>query len=273
MRIRVLVDDSSEYGGPAGEHGLSLYIESNGDTILFDTGQSDMFVRNAETMGIDLSKVGSAVISHGHYDHGGGLRTFLRINEHAPVYIQRRAFEPHLSLRSDGDYADIGIDQELMTDKRIVLTNGRTKVSENTLLFCDLENEYPPSRNNRNLFMRVNGNILHDDFQHEQNLLICENDKTALIVGCAHRGIENIVKKAKEILGKYPDTVVGGLHLHKLSDDEEGLSKIDCLAKRLSETGSLYLTCHCTGTTAYEHMKTVLGDRVNILTTGTVMEL
>lgn len=273
MRIHVLVENTSKPGGPTGEHGLSLYVEANGYTILFDTGQGNMFVRNAEIMGIDLSKVSSAVISHGHYDHGGGLKTFLGVNRHAPVYVHRRAFEQHLSLRSDGNYTDIGLDPELMTDIRVVLTNGNTEISKGALLFCDVKKEYPVPQNNRNLFIKMGNDLLPDDFKHEQNLLIWENDKTVLIAGCAHRGIANIVTKAKKIIGRYPDVVVGGFHLHGRSEDEEDPSEVRCLAKTLLETGSLYFTCHCTGTTAYEQMKTIIGDRIKTMTTGTVLEL
>lgn len=91
------------------EHGVSLYIETgNGLKVLFDTGQSDLFARNAARLGIDLREVDLAVISHGHYDHGGGLNEFLRINTKAPVYIRESALGEHYSIRPSG-VADIGL--------------------------------------------------------------------------------------------------------------------------------------------------------------------
>ena len=80
MRITCLAENTACNGFEA-EHGLSLYIETNGNRILFDMGQTDLFSGNAEKLGIDLNTVDFAVISHGHYDHGGGLRKFLEINQ------------------------------------------------------------------------------------------------------------------------------------------------------------------------------------------------
>ena len=94
MKLTVLTENTSRYGLPA-EHGLSLYIEANGRKMLFDMGQTGLFAENAQALGIDLSLVEFAVISHGHYDHGGGLKRFLEMNSKAPVYISSRAVGGH----------------------------------------------------------------------------------------------------------------------------------------------------------------------------------
>ena len=97
MRITALLENTSACGLPV-EHGLSLFVEmENGCRFMFDMGQTGLFARNAETLGIDLNIADFAVLSHGHYDHGGGLATFLRLNDHAPVYMSRHAFEPHFN--------------------------------------------------------------------------------------------------------------------------------------------------------------------------------
>ena len=98
MKITVLTENTSSCGLPC-EHGLSLYIESNGKRILFDTGQTALFAENAERLGIDLSAVDICVISHGHYDHGGGLGRFLEINDRAPVYLSRHAFGSYFNAK------------------------------------------------------------------------------------------------------------------------------------------------------------------------------
>ena len=92
MKITCLAENTTSRPDIEAEHGLSLYIETNGKKILFDMGQGELFIRNAKRLGIDLSDVDIAVISHGHYDHGGGLRSFLEINKKAPVYISEHAF-------------------------------------------------------------------------------------------------------------------------------------------------------------------------------------
>ena len=95
MKLTVLAENTTCRNDLTAQHGLSLYLETADRKILFDMGQSDAFARNAEALGIDLSKVDFAVISHGHYDHGGGLETFLKINSNAQVYIHRLAFGEH----------------------------------------------------------------------------------------------------------------------------------------------------------------------------------
>ena len=95
MRITVLVENTG-HEEFAIEHGLSLHVRmDNGHQILFDMGQSDAFVRNAARLDIDLQEVDYAVLSHGHYDHGGGLPHFLSLNAHAPVYVHEASFRPH----------------------------------------------------------------------------------------------------------------------------------------------------------------------------------
>ena len=79
------------------EHGLSLLIEAAGMRILFDTGASPLFASNATQMGLDLATVDMAILSHGHYDHGGGLEHFLNINMHAPVWVSPHAFDVHFN--------------------------------------------------------------------------------------------------------------------------------------------------------------------------------
>ena len=86
MKITALLENTASDCCMMTEHGLSLYIEAQGKKILFDMGQTDLFYKNALTLGIDLAEVDIAILSHGHYDHGGGLEKFLEINKKAPVY-------------------------------------------------------------------------------------------------------------------------------------------------------------------------------------------
>ena len=94
MKIQVLLENTSLRQDLLAEHGLSLYIETGEHKILFDMGQTEAFAYNAEQMGIDLSQVDIAILSHGHYDHGGGLKYFMGINQKANIYLNRYAFSP-----------------------------------------------------------------------------------------------------------------------------------------------------------------------------------
>lgn len=272
MKLHVLVDNTSIPGGPVGEHGLSLLIESGDNKILFDTGQGERFARNAEDMNLDLGEVQAAVISHGHYDHGGGIDYFLEINKNAHVYVHKDAFRPHLSFR-DGKYTDIGLNPDSKSNVRIILTDGITEIAEGFTLFGETGGEHPLPSGNENLFIGTEDNNRPDDFVHEQNLLIEKNDKAVLITGCSHRGIVNIVTRAEEILGRFPDAVVGGFHLRASSGNAENKSDIYGISEFLSETGADFYTGHCTGESAYKKMKEVLNEKLRKMETGNILRL
>ena len=118
MKITALTENTAARAELGSEHGLSLFIETAETALLFDMGQSDLFARNAEKLHIDLREAELAVLSHGHYDHGGGLRTFLALNDHAPVYLSRYAFDE--AYNAEGKY--IGLDPALKNEKRLVFT-------------------------------------------------------------------------------------------------------------------------------------------------------
>ena len=115
MKLITLMENTSCREDLCFEHGLSLYLETGDHKILFDAGQSAAFAENAVSLGVDLQSVDFAVLSHGHYDHSGGLGRFLECNETAPVYVSKWAFEPH--WESDGRY--VGVDPALQENSRI----------------------------------------------------------------------------------------------------------------------------------------------------------
>ena len=109
MRVINLTENTPGAEGCGYEHGLCFYIETEHHRLLMDTGQTDLFARNAEQLGIDLTLVDTVVISHGHYDHGGGLLHFARINPGAKIYIRASAFGPYYSIDSSGKPHYIGL--------------------------------------------------------------------------------------------------------------------------------------------------------------------
>ena len=121
MRVVTLIENTAGCPELVCEHGLSFYIETGKHRILFDAGQTDAFAQNAEKLNVDLGSVDFAVLSHGHYDHGGGLQKFLQINQTAPVYLRRDAF----LLHQNGQGKNIGLDPQLQASDRLVFTGGR----------------------------------------------------------------------------------------------------------------------------------------------------
>ncbi len=260
MIVKVLCENTSLCDGFGCEHGLSLYIESGEHKILFDMGQTNLFEANAEKLGIDLAEIDFAVLSHGHYDHSGGLKRFLEINKSAPVYLSCHAFEPHYS----GTERYIGVDQSLKESKRLVFTEDFLQITEKMQL-CSFNGNptlYPIECFGLNMI--DNGRIIPEDFRHEQYLTVIENGKRIVISGCSHKGILNIANWLK------PDILIGGFHFSKI---EPCAPRLHTAAEELLSTGAKYYTCHCTGTEQFASMKKIMGNKLEYISAGTVFEI
>jgi 7,8-dihydropterin-6-yl-methyl-4-(beta-D-ribofuranosyl)aminobenzene 5'-phosphate synthase len=273
MEIKVLAEDTSSSPAYRSEHGLSLYIETENNKILFDTGASDLFLENAKSLDVNIDEIDLAVISHGHYDHGGGLQAFLEENSKAKVYIHEKAFENHYSKKTSR-IVNIGLDKNLSKSDRIILTGDIFPISHDLLLFSRVVgNEFIPSCNN-SLCTAKGDSIIQDEFEHEQSLIIKDGDHFILIAGCAHRGIVNILKSSVFLTCKPPSCIIGGFHLYNYSEGvSEEPARVIQIAEFLKGTGSMYYTGHCTGTDSYGILKGIMDDQIQYLSTGSVVEI
>lgn len=250
------------------EHGLSLYVElDNGQKLLFDMGQSGLFADNAQTLGLSIAAVDLAVVSHGHYDHGGGLARFLALNRTAKVYLHRDAFLPHYSMKETG-LRFIGIDGKLQSHSQLCLCDDCTSVGEGMTLFAAVKGQCCNPVGNRLLYGPDKSE--NDDFGHEQSLIIEENGKTVLLAGCAHRGIVNIMRRATEVIGHAPTHVLAGMHLVKsgLAEPEERAFVSDLSRHLMAYGGCRFYTMHCTGTEQYDKLKSMMGEQIEYLSCG-----
>ena len=254
MKLVTLMENKP-ISGFSVEHGLSLYLETDGLRILFDAGQSGDFAENAEKLGIDLGTVDLAVLSHGHYDHGGGLGRFLQVNSHAQVYVNQHAFGRHYN--ASGKY--IGLDPALLQSDRLVMVKGAAAPAPGlTLHTLDA-----PPEDSAGLMFEIDGQRQPEDFRHEQYLLIREGEKKILISGCSHKGIRTIASHFR------PDVLVGGFHLMKVEDR----IALETVAHGLRDLGAMYYTGHCTGKEQYQVIKAILGERLEYLETGKAWEI
>jgi len=260
MYIRVLMENTACDESLRCEHGLSLYIVANGKRILFDAGQTDAFADNATRMGIDLAAVDLCILSHGHYDHSGGLTKFLEINSHAPVYMHHRALEPHYNAAKEY----IGVDPALASSSRIIFTDD-TYAIDDSLLLCTcngMQADYPDSAQGMHI---LSADGYHKDrFEHEQYLVISENERRIVISGCSHKGVLNIVSWLS------PDVLIGGFHFMKFDPKGSDAAFLESAAQTLLSFPCTYYTGHCTGETAFSFLKDRMADRLHAIKTGNV---
>ena len=270
MRFQFLMENKTDRDGLVAEHGLSIYIEAHGRKILFDTGASDLFVKNAEKMEVDLSAVEALVISHGHYDHTGGVPSFCDINKISPVYVHENAFYENFSLNEKGERSMDSIPwndhERAEIDPRIIRTSGVKWISEDIVISGTVPriDGYEPTAT----FYRIlnDGSVIEDNMDHEQLLVIREPEGLYVFSGCSHRGVIPAVRYARELFGGEKIAVlVAGMHLY--SADEEMRKKV--VDQIIAEDIDVVMPVHCTGINAICDLKMALKDKCIVATTGT----
>jgi 7,8-dihydropterin-6-yl-methyl-4-(beta-D-ribofuranosyl)aminobenzene 5'-phosphate synthase len=281
VRITTLVENRPNPDDPAlqAEWGLSQCVEIGGRRLLFDMGASDAFARNAARLGIDIASIDAAVLSHQHIDHGGGLRRFFELNDHAPVYHGRApAGEPTgrlfgvLSRR-------IGLDAQVVAGhaSRFRTVSERTEIVPGVFVLPHIGGHHPRPAGNKVLFVRAGDEFIPDDFRHEVVVALRESDTLAVLTGCSHSGVLNMVETVqREFPGVRIRAVVGGFHLVALppfSRLADRAGEVAALGRSLLELGvEGAWTGHCTGDKAFDVLRTAMEQRVQQLYTGSRLE-
>jgi len=262
MQWTVLSDNRSSDSRLSTEHGLSILLQTERHKILLDTGASDVFILNAELLGIDLSDVDYVFISHGHSDHAGGLRSFMEYNQKAQVIVSPDAMSGKFFSKR-GNLHSITAELHDIEKDRLILINKNYKIAEGIHAFAHVPQIHPMPKGNQNLYVQdANGQLVHDDFRHELALYA----DGLLFTGCAHSGLENILAACP-----YPvHSVVGGFHLLDGMESEEELAT---LAQRLKAhyPETLFYTSHCTGNNVFKVMKDIMGEKLQSFSAGTII--
>ncbi len=278
MRIVNLIENTEGSSGCIYAHGLSFYIETKKHKMLLDLGPSGDTILNADKLGIDLKTIDTVVLSHGHYDHSGGILPFSEINSDAVIYMQRTATGEYFAddgEKVEGDrYRYIGIDKKIADLPQVKFIDGDYKIDEGIELFTIKRRTHELPFTNKRLLIKNADGFVRDDFVHEQYLVIMEDGKSILLSGCAHNGILSILDAYRERYDSDPDAVVSGFHLMKKTEyREDQLAEIKQIAEELRGYDTRFVTCHCTGVPAYEAMKEIMGDKLCYAHSGDDIEV
>jgi 7,8-dihydropterin-6-yl-methyl-4-(beta-D-ribofuranosyl)aminobenzene 5'-phosphate synthase len=282
MKITTLIENRASNTDPVlvSEWGLSLHIAFNDYSILFDTGVSGLFADNAKKLSIKLDSVQAVVLSHHHFDHGGGLGRFLEWNSKCKVY--------HADVPNGDCYIKIigflkkyiGLDNTIMNNnpERFEIVSKPTEILSNVFVFPHILSTYPKPLGNKQIYLRRDGRFMLDDFAHEIVMAINDNGKLVIFTGCSHNGIVNMIETVtREFEGVQIKAVIGGFHL--LASPPFNFMagtkrEVENLGKSiLNYSIDAMYTGHCTGNKAFKILKTVMGDKINDMRTGSCFEV
>ena len=274
-KLITLSENTAWQTGVLAEWGLSILIEKDESSILFDTGESISAAHNAEILGIDLSKIDTVVLSHGHFDHTGGLMSLLaQIGHEVTIIAHPDIWAAKYNRKPDRPEKYIGIPyscEELEAlGAKFTFTSEPVRIGEDVIttgevpMFTDFEAVDPT------LFVKNESGWQHDELLDDQGIVIVTSQGLTVIPGCAHRGLINTLYQARKISGVDKIyLVVGGAHLYNASDEQIWLT-----ISALNEMGVQKLaTCHCTGMRANILLSQTFGKNFILNSTGTIINL
>lgn len=274
MKLSVLTDDKVSSRGKLAEHGLSLFLETEQTKLLFDTGQTDVYCRNAEKMGVKLKETDFIVLSHGHYDHCDGLPFFPKMEKMPRIYIRKSALNKRYIVSASGESRrEIGIswspEEYDRIKPQIVFADNVMEVRPGIILCGGVPMDKASREATARFYMETEAGIVPDTMQDEQMLVLERKDGLCVFLGCSHPGIINCLNYVLSLFpGKKISVLAAGMHLENATAQQ-----LDFIIARILEMEiEKVFPLHCTGIVAISEMKRRLKDRCRILYAGDSLE-
>jgi 7,8-dihydropterin-6-yl-methyl-4-(beta-D-ribofuranosyl)aminobenzene 5'-phosphate synthase len=275
LRITTLSENTAAIGDFMAEWGLSVLIETGETNVLLDTGKGYSSVYNADTLGVDLRTIHKIVLSHGHFDHTGGLRDILRrIGKSVEVIAHPDVWQPKYSSRGSERTRYIGIpfqQSELESLGAVfVLENKPVKITDSIMTTGEVPMVTSFEEIDSLLFVKDDSALKPDKVMDDQALIIKAEAGLVIVLGCAHRGMINTLYHARQLTGEEKIyAVMGGSHLIDASEE-----RLWQTITALRELGVKKLgLCHCTDLKAISLLAQEFGDAVFFNKAGTVVEI
>ncbi|OPY58091.1 MAG: Metallo-beta-lactamase superfamily protein [Pelotomaculum sp. PtaU1.Bin035] len=254
--------------GIVGEWGLSILIEVSGMKILFDTGERGNLLGNSVVMGTDLKLVDALVLSHGHYDHTGGIRSFLKYRGKLPVYAHPDLFAYHCNSPEKPRYIGIPYMKEELESlgAEFVFVRDSLEIRPGVFISGEVPRKTVFEKADDALFCMENGRKISPDPFHDDMSLYCVTPEGIFIVlGCAHAGLANIVEHAREVTGENRVFgIIGGTHLGPVAVEQREATINYLKGLDLQFLGAN----HCTGLAAISRLAGIFGSRFRFCPAG-----
>lgn len=255
VKVTTLIENSpGEHHALKTEHGISFLIEKDGHNILFDTGQTGTFIENAEQLRVDLRSVEAVVLSHGHYDHSGGIRHLASLSTDFRLFMGEGFFDEKYGFKNNSyEYLGNNFDEQFLKEHGIAyqfIDQPLLEIVSGVYVVTQFPRKYSDEVINPRFKVMKNGSFQPDPFDDEVLLAVDSTEGLIVLLGCSHPGMKNMLDAVADRIKRPIYAVLGGTHLVEASDKslEVSLSYLD------NDDLKVIGVSHCTGQTAMDQL-------------------